>query len=475
MTLFLKPLTPWLWPGLLCTLVGCGTPGIDVPSQQTTRAQDLRLSEAPSLALPAQWWQSLGDPALDALVTTALQGSPSMATAQLRWQRMQALSGVARAASSVQTSAGADLTRQRFSANGLYPRPIAGNIWDNDTVQANLSWSPDFWGQHAAEFAAAWGQTRAAQADAAAARTLLASQVCKTYITLARLWAQRDLAQRSLTQKQTIHTLITARQSAGLDTSWERNPAEINIAEAQAQWEALQEQIMLVRHQLAALTGQAPQALDALQPKLTSLRLQALPAQLSADLLGRRPEVVASRWRVEAASQDVAVARTQFYPNLNLSAFVGFNALGLSHLLDAGSQQVGITPALRLPLFDGGRLQSQYATRQSERDLAVAQYNQTVLDAVRETADAIGTTQSLHKQMQTQASALHTAEHQYALVQQRFDAGLVNALTVLATQNAVLAQERLYIDLQARQLDNQVQLMKALGGGWQDATATTDQ
>jgi outer membrane protein TolC len=105
----------------------------------------------------------------------------------------------------------------------------------------------------------------------------------------------------------------------------------------------------------------------------------------------------------------------------------------------------------------------------------VAQDNQTVLDAVRETADAIGTTQSLHKQMQTQASALHTAERQYALVQQRFDAGLVNALTVLATQNAVLAQERLYIDLQARQLDNQVQLMKALGGGWQDAAATTDQ
>jgi NodT family efflux transporter outer membrane factor (OMF) lipoprotein len=260
-----------------------------------------------------------------------------------------------------------------------------------------------------------------------------------------------------------------------LDTPWERNPAEINVAEAQAQWEALQEQIMLVRHQLATLTGQAPQALDALQPTLSALRLQALPAQLSADLLGRRPEVVASRWRVEAASQDVAVARTQFYPNLNLSVFAGFNALGLSHLLDAGSQQVGITPALRLPLFDGGRLQAQYAIRQSERDLAVVQYNQAVLDAVRETADAIDTTQSLNKQMQTLASAMQSAQHQYALVQQRFDAGLVNALTVLATHNAVLAQERQYIDLQARQLDNQVQLMKALGGGWQDATATTDQ
>ena len=473
MTMPLKSLTRWLWPCLLCSLAACSTPGIDIPTQQATRAQDMHLSDAPSLALPAQWWQSLGDPALDALVTTALQGSPSMATAQLRWQRMQALTGVARAASSVQASAGADLTRQRFSANGLYPRPIAGNTWDNDTLQANLSWSPDFWGQHAAEFAASWGQARAAQADAAAASMVLASQICKSYIALARLWAQRDIAQRSLTQKQTIHNLITARQNAGLDTQWELNPAEGNIAEAQAQWEALQEQIMLVRHQLAALTGQAPQALDTLQPALSALHLQALPAHLGADLLGRRPEVVASRWRVEAASQDVAVARTQFYPNLNLSAFAGFNALGLGHLLDAGSQQYGITPALRLPLFDGGRLQAQFAARQKERDLAVAQYNQAVLDAVRETADAIDTTHSLHKQIQTQATALRSAERQYVLAQQRFVAGLGNALAVLATQTAVLAQERLHIDLHARQLDNQVQLMKALGGGWQDAMVIT--
>ena len=178
--------------------------------------------------------------------------------------------------------------------------------------------------------------------------------------------------------------------------------------------------------------------------------------------------MVASRWRVEAASQDVAIAKTQFYPNVNLSAFVGYNALGLSHLLDAGSRQIGVSPAVRLPLFDGGRLQAQLAGRLTERDMAVAQYNATVLDAVKETTDAIESAQSLRRQAQAQTAALHSATQNHALAQQRFAAGLGNAVLVLSAETAVLAQRRAQADLRARQIDNQINLMKALGGGWRD-------
>lgn len=457
--------------GLTASLMACSTPGPDVAALKATSAAALQLPSQSTLLLSPSWWQAFGDDALNALISRALSDNPSMLTAQLRVRRMQALTGVAQANGLPQATLGADFTRQRFSANGLYPKPIAGNTWDNDTLQAGVSWSPDMWGQHAAELASAIGQTRAAQADAAVAANGLASQISTTYVGLARLLAQRDIALRVQQQRQHMRQLTAERFAAGLDTQGEQSQSDGNLADAGAQLEALEEQITLTRHQLAVLSGQAPPALASLSPQLNALQLDALPAVLGADLLGRRPDVVASRWRVEAASQDVAVARTQFYPNVNLSAFIGYNALGLSHLLDTGSRQMGVSPAVHLPLFDGGRLKSQFAGRQTERDMALAQYNATVLEAVKETTDAIASVQSLRKQAQAQTAALNSVQQNYSVVQQRVAAGLGNALAVLSAESAVLAQQRAQADVQARQLDNHIRLMKALGGGWRDEDA----
>ena len=468
MTSFPFAMTRFLSLSLTASLMACSTPGPEVAPLKTTSAAALQLTEPSTAALSPIWWQALGDAPLNALVATALADNPTLLTAQLRVRRMQALSGIAQANGLPQATLGADFTRQRFSANGLYPKPIAGNTLDNDTLQAGVSWSPDLWGQHAAELASAIGQTRAAQADAAVAATGLASQLCKTYVSLARWVSQRAIALRAQQQRMALRQLISERFAAGLDTQVEQSQSDGNLSEAGVQLEALEEQITLTRHQLAVLSGQTPQALASLSPQLQNLQLDALPATLGADLLGRRPDVVASRWRVEAASQDVAVARTQFYPNVNLSAFVGYNALGLSHLLDAASRQIGVSPAVRLPLFDGGRLQAQLAGRHTERDMAVAQYNATVLDAVKETTDAIESAQSLRRQAQAQAAALQSARQNHALAQQRFAAGLGNAVLVLSAETAVLAQRRAQADLRARQIDNQISLMKALGGGWRD-------
>lgn len=468
MTSFPFTMTRFLSLSLTASLMACSTPGPEVAPLKTTSAAALQLTAPSTTALSPIWWQALGDAPLNALVATALADNPTLLTAQLRVRRMQALSGIAQANGLPQATLGADFTRQRFSANGLYPKPIAGNTLDNDTLQAGVSWSPDLWGQHAAELASAIGQTRAAQADAAVAATGLASQLCKTYVSLARWVSQRDIALRAQQQRMALRQLIAERFAAGLDTQVEQSQSDGNLSDAGVQLEALEEQITLTRHQLAVLSGQTPQALASLSPQLQNLQLDALPATLGADLLGRRPDVVASRWRVEAASQDVAVARTQFYPNVNLSAFVGYNALGLSHLLDAASRQIGVSPAVRLPLFDGGRLQAQLAGRHTERDMAVAQYNATVLDAVKETTDAIESAQSLRRQAQAQAAALHSARQNHALAQQRFAAGLGNAVLVLSAETAVLAQRRAQADLRARQIDNQISLMKALGGGWRD-------
>jgi len=213
-------------------------------------------------------------------------------------------------------------------------------------------------------------------------------------------------------------------------------------------------------------------ALAGLTPRLDALQPPAVPPTLGADLLGRRPDVVAARWRIEAATQGVAVARSEFYPNVNLTAFVGLNALGLDRLFNAGSRQLGVAPALRLPLFDGGRLRAQLGGRQAELDAAIAQYNGVVLDAAREAGDALASLQSLERQQAQQAEAAAGAEKAYQFAQERYRAGLGTYLVVLSTESQVLAQRRLAVDLGARQLDTRVALMKALGGGWQDDTAT---
>lgn len=449
-------------------LTACSSPSVHVTALKATSASTLALPDISTTQLTSTWWKSLGDPQLNHLMSVALNDNPSLATAQLRVRRMQALAGLAEAAGVPQANVGIDLTRQRFSANGLFPKPIAGNTWDNDTLQSAVSWSPDLWGQYAAELASAIGQTRATQADAAVAATGLTSQIAKGYVTLARLVAYLDIAERMGQQRQAMQTLIEQRVAAGLDTQAELTQSNGNVSDTLRQIEALKEQISLVRHQLAVLSGQAPHLLAALTPQLSALQLDAVPAVLGADLLGRRPDIVASRWRVEAASQDVLVARAQFYPNVNLSAFIGFNALGVSRLLNAESRQVGVSPAVRLPLFDGGRLKAQLATRQAELDMAVSQYNLTVLEAVRESADAIGSDQSLMRQAELQNDALASAQKSLAITKQRFDAGLVNRLNVLSAEQAVLLQSLASVDARAKQLENRISLMKALGGGWRE-------
>lgn len=453
---------------LTAALTGCALPGRSTPPGAALQAAAVGLADAPTPVVSDDWWRSWNDPQLNQLIAQTLQGNPTVAEAQARVRRMQAFSGVVDAASLPQATLGADFNRQRYSEHGLLPWPYAGNTWSNDTLQIGVGWSPDLWGQHKAELASALGQVKAAQADAAVAANALVLQVTRGYVALARLLAQQETAQRLQQQRQQVQQLVQQRREAGLDTRMEQAQSDGALADASAQVEGLNEQIALTRHQLAALSAQAPQALNTLSPRLQALQLDALPATLGADLLGRRPDVQAALWRVEASRQDIQVARSQFYPNVNLGAFAGFNALGLNKLLDSSSRQYGVTPALRLPLFDGGHLRSQLTGREAERDAALAQYNNAVLGAVKEAADAISASQSIERQLAQQSQALANSQSALSLASQRHDSGLGNRLAVLSAETAVLTQHRLVIELQARQLDNRASLMKALGGGWRD-------
>ena len=460
----------WLRPlltGCVCVLLAaCADPGPQRPPIASTEPGSVGLSSVPTAPVAQDWWVGFGDPGLGRQIALALRGHPSLALAWARLERAQALAQQHAAAYDLQASVRADLTVQRYSSNGITPAPIAGSSRNISNLMLGLSLPFDAYGRRAADLAAALGQVRAAQADAATAMNVLAAQVGRSYVALAHLLARQDLARRVLHQRMQLAGLAGERVLAGLDNRIELTQADAAVAEARGQVEALEEQIVLARRLLAAWSGQAPQELDDLRPVFAQLTLEALPLVVGADLLARRPDVVATRWRVEAAAQDVQLARTRFYPDIHLGAFAGLNALGIGNLLRASSLQAGVMPALHLPLFDGGPLRALLGSRQADLDATIAQYNAAVLDAAREAGDAIASERALQRQLAEQERAQAQADSALALVSRRQAAGLGNYLAVLQAQVPVLAQQRLGTDLRARQLDNRIVLMQALGGGW---------
>lgn len=462
-----------LLAGVLSLAACANFSGIE-PHAQPLTPEQLNLQGGTTAAraeVNAAWWESFGDAQLNRLVADALANSPSLRVAQSRIERVQAAQDALRGTDSPQIGAGADLTRQLFTAKGIYPPPLAGSVQDIGTVQLNASWELDFFGKNRAALNAALGQEQAALADAQAARMLLASSVARTYFQLVRTEAQLQIAKRTLAQREQNRNLVQDRVNAGLDTQLELQQSTGSLPEARLQLEILQEQKQLALNALAALTSK-PNTTMALEiPAPEAIKSVALNTTVPMDLLARRPDVAAAKQRVRAASADIEGAKAQFYPNINLVAFAGLSSIGFDRLTDAGAQQWGVGPAIRLPLFDGGRLRANLRSRTTELDAAVESYNSVVIEAVHDVADQIATSQAIRKQQAEQTQAQASAEAAYAIANQRYQAGLGTYLNVLAAETTVLAQRRQAADLQARALDNQVQLMRALGGGYQDTSA----
>ena len=458
-------------------MTGCADMSGIAPVAAVRSAESLGLttSDTPA-ALPAavdvQWWRAFGDDPLSGLITEALANNPSLKVAQARLARAQSAVDATRAADLPQVSGQVDITRQRYTETGLVPPPLAGAVVTNGTAQLAGSWELDFFGKNHAALNAALGTARAVQADGQAARLLLASQVARTYFNALRLNEQAGLAQRTLAQRTETLKLVQDRVSAGLDTPLELRQSEGGLPEARLQFEVLQEQIMLTRHALAALVGRPADVVAPVFPAQSAVKNMALPAFIPADLLGRRADVAAARWRIEAAAGNVANAKAQFYPNINLVAFAGFSSIGLGNLLEAGSRQAGIGPALRLPIFEGGRLRASLQGQTAELDAAIESYNAAVIDAVRDVKDQVASAQAIARQQTEQRSAQASAETAYDVAVQRYKAGLGNYLNVLAVETNVLRQRGMAVDLTARALDTQVALARALGGGYAGGVAS---
>jgi NodT family efflux transporter outer membrane factor (OMF) lipoprotein len=465
-------------PAAAALLAACASTGglqphstaIDPASLQASRALgDARLDRAGWPA--ADWWKRFGDPQLDALIDEALGGNPSMGAARARLDRAAALAGAAGAPLTPHVTAAADLNRQRYSATGIFPPPIGGAWYTQSQLALQFSYEIDFWGKNRAAYDAALGQARAAEVDAFAARLLLSAAVARTYAQLGHAFDQLDLARATLDQRQAIFDLTRERLAAGLDTKVELKQAEASIPAARQRIAQIEEEIALARNQLAALAGKGPdRGLSVERPHAQAVPV-ALPSTLPADLIGRRPDVIAQRWRVEAARRDVDSAKAQFYPNVNLAALVGVQTVSYGKLLSPDSRIPQADAALLLPIFDGGRLRGNLGARDADYDLAVEQYNQTVLDAVREVVDRLASLRSVDTQSTEALAGLSAAEEAYGVAVARYRAGLGNYLQVLAAETQVLDQRNVRADLHYRELDLSIDLIRALGGGFNEASA----
>ncbi|WP_297833909.1 efflux transporter outer membrane subunit [Pseudomonas sp.] len=465
---------------MLVLLTGCSFSDLK-PQSRMLPPQDVSETLANSgIALSAAawptdtWWSSFKDPQLDSLIHEALANSPTLKSAAARVHQASALEAIQGAQLLPNASAAMSTTRERFSSNGTTPAPVKGTWQNVDQATLNIGYELDFWGKNRSAVEAAVGRRHALEVEERAAALMLSSSIVQTYITLQNTYEQIDVAQTLLAQQEQIEDLTKQRFAAELGTQIDIKQSQASLPASRANIAGLKELIELNENKLASLLGKGPdRGRTITRPRMLASNTVALPTNLPVELIGHRPDVVAQRWRVEATGHEIDVAKARFYPDVNLTSFIGLQSLAFDTFNDHSSRILGFAPAISLPIFEGGSLRGNLDAQDAVYDLAVENYNQTVVDALRDIADQLASLRWLKERMAQQNEAVATAQAAADLVNKRFAAGVATYLQVLATENSTLTEKRQLVDLQSRALSLQANLSRALGGGYRPEISTT--
>ncbi|MGF6649264.1 efflux transporter outer membrane subunit [Paraburkholderia sp. GAS82] len=422
------------------------------------------------------WADQFGDAQLKALLAEALQGSPTLAQARARIAAAAAYTETAKSSTLPKVGASYSFTREQYSGTALIPPPYAGSWQSENEGLLTASYDLDLWGKNREALKASMSQLQASEADAEVVKLTLTSAIARNYNQLARLYALHDIAQQEVEQREQIDRITAGRIANGLDTEVERKTAQANLATSRAALASFDGSIVTTRYQLAALLGAGPdRGLSIARPTLGIGDEVRLPDNLPADLVSRRPDLVAARWRVDALTHDVKEAKAEFYPDINLSAAVGLDAFGFGRFLTAASRTANAGPAVHLPIFDGGELRAQLKGRYADFDDAVAGYNQTLVTALSEVATQLAQIRSTDTQLGDAEAAQDAARSAYQLALTQYQAGLTNQLTVLNADTNALAADESVANLKMNRRDQQIALAQALGGGYtEDAGASAE-
>ncbi|WP_343729312.1 efflux transporter outer membrane subunit [Duganella sp.] len=416
----------------------------------------------------AQWWTAYHDEQLNAIIRQALASGPSLevAAAQIGTARSSLSRSVADLG--ISGAVNGNVNRQRYSGTGLFPAPIGGAYFTEETLRLDLRYNFDWWGKNRAQVAAAVGELNAGRAAYAEAEQALAASIAQSYFRLQGAWARlANTDQLAATQTALVQDKVK-RIAQGLANADDQRAAEADLSLIRKQQAQLRADIEHEREALRALAGADNTALADLKPVALSSAPHALPARLGMELLARRPDLQAARWKLEASLSRIDAAKAAFYPDVNLTGSIGLNSVKAEDLLQLASRTLYIGPSVSLPLFDSKRLDAQLDSARTSRNERIAEYNQTIVEAVREVAQGGAQLQGIEQQITQQTAATTLARAQLASAQKRLDHGLANNSSVLNARLALLKQQDADLYLQQVQLLAEVALTNALGGGYHE-------
>ncbi|CAN0628476.1 RND transporter [Burkholderia multivorans] len=430
-------------------------------------------------AWPApDWVTALRDPQLDRLVDEALQHNPDLQAAQARVRVAQAQLRQFDALTGLTGTAGATVSRARMpqpgdvadvTVNG-YKVPV--QIFGDPAVSPSslfvgLDYQIDLWGKNAALTRGLLSMRDAARVEAEQARLTLSTAIVTVYCQLDHAYAMRELLRDKQTLGERVTAVLRERAARGLDNDYDASDASLKRSRLAEQIALSDEQIQLAQLQLGVLSGLGPERGLALQrPRIDALAAAPLPARLPADLLGRRPDIVAARLRVEAAYANADATRAQFYPDVNLIALGGAFALTPASLFSRNALAGSIGPAISLPIFDRSRLSAKLGGDVAQADVAIGLYNKTVDDALGQVAQQLTSLRTAQTLVAQQQDAVAAAQKIARIAAERHRRGLLMQKDVDVAELALIDERAQLASLQARLRTLRVGLIGTLGGGF---------
>ncbi len=483
-----KPLAALAATTILCgcslapdfTLPDISVPALfkEAPKPAAADAQDTnaeagswKVGEPAEAQTGGQWWLAFGDEKLNALQAQALAGNQDVKAMVARVQQARAFVGVVTSGMFPTVTANGGLNRYKPGAvipgfaSGGDLKPItqySGNV--------GLSYEIDLFGR-------ALESRRIAVANAESSEALLSSvtlamqaDVAQTYFALRAADAERALLKETLGLREEGLGLLRKRLKAGTTDELDIKREEVEVEQTRTQLLALDQQRKELEHALAVLTGKAP-ADFGFEEATFAYTVPTIPEGLPSSLLERRPDVIAAQRALAAANGEIGLARAAFFPKISLTASGGYESSAFEDLFKWSSRTWALGPMLSLPIFEGGRRIYELDQTNAAYDEAVANYRQSVLKAFRDVEDSLSRLGTLRQQGMSQDVSAASATRASSLLKSRYDVGDVSYLEWADGRRNELASKRLQIQIQRDRINATVQLIRALGGGWDKPAA----
>jgi multidrug efflux system outer membrane protein len=418
------------------------------------------------------WWRVFNDPVLDRLEPQVAAANPNVAAAVARHDEAAALLTQARAGLFPTLDAGFGPTRQKLSAASQF-QPDGANIPQQTLwrAQATASYEVDLFGRVASSIDAANADTQRNEALYRSVLLALQADVAQNYFALRELDAEASVFEQAIALRRQALQLVQRRYAEGDIAELDVSRAQAELAGAEADAMTVQRQRAASEHGLAVLLGKAPAGFAMASAPLDPVELR-IPPGLPSALLERRPDIAAAERAMAAANARIGIAKAAFFPSLSLTGTGGFESATIGDLFKWSSRAFLLGPlagtALTVPLFDGGRRKGQLAHARAAYEEEIANYRQQVLTAFREVEDGLSDMRVLADQTATQARAVEASTRAARISRTQYEEGAINYLDVIDAERTVLQARRSAVQLRGLQAAAAVNLIRALGGGWDD-------